>query len=525
MNNINKPIKTIIDNLQERAKELNSLYKIEELLSNPEISLEKVFHDIIDAIPLGWQYPDVCQARILFEDMKIESPYFKETPWMQSADIMIQDKVSGKIEVCYTEKVPFEKGSPFLREEHKLLNTIAVRLGHFIVFKYLKQTHWEWESLKQKLDTKEKDKWKIILDVLNSTDKNLYKSISRKMLNYLCWNGIKEAELLLQQIGLSHKNEKDELDSDPNRPLQKEGVPEFFELSDEIFKIAADHLSVKEILTCIQNWIKDDKSSFLVNVLESFDSSLAEISDALERFFHTNPEGIELTPATEKGVKVSLIRRFFTEQLQFIVIAKNFIEIRDIYNLLHRIIFTSKSHGKLGGKSAGIFLASQAMKKSTDDQEFLKNIKFPKTWYITSDNVLKFIRFNNLEDIFNQKYKNIDQVRQEYPNIVQIFKHSYFPPEISQALSIALDDFGQHPLIVRSSSLLEDRVGAAFSGKYKSLFLANQGSRRERLDALMDAIAEVYASTFSPDPIEYRSEKGLLTFTRKFGCPGAMRIG
>ncbi|HEX9971107.1 MAG TPA: PEP/pyruvate-binding domain-containing protein [bacterium] len=517
MNNITKPIKTIVDDLQERAKELNCLYKIEELLSNPEIPLENIIRGIVDAIPSGWQYPDICQARIVFEDMKIEAPNFKETPWMQTAKIAVQDRVIGKIEVCYTEKAPYAKGSPFLKEEHKLLNTIAGRLGHFIMFKHFKQKHQNWETATQKIDYKEKDKWKIILDVLNSTDKNLYKSISRKMLNYLCWNGIEEAESLFQRIGFSNKNDNDEPIEDSNRPLQKEEPPDFLKLSDEIFKIASDHLSVKEILSNVQNWIKEDKSSFLVNVLENFETSVAEISDVLERFFHANPDGIELNPATEKGVKVSLIRRFFTEQLQFIVIAKNFIEIRDFYELLHRIIFTPKSHGKLGGKSAGLFLASKMITKFAEQYDFLKDIKFPKTWYMTSDIPLKFIRFNNLEDVFNQKYKNIDQVRQEYPNIVQIFKHSYFPPEIMQALSNALDDFGQLPLIVRSSSLLEDRVGAAFSGKYKSLFLANQGTKRERLEALMDAVAEVYASTFSPDPIEYRSEKGLLDFHEEMG--------
>jgi pyruvate,water dikinase len=83
-----------------------------------------------------------------------------------------------------------------------------------------------------------------------------------------------------------------------------------------------------------------------------------------------------------------------------------------------------------------------------------------------------------------------------------------FPPDVLRGLSVALDDFGDRPIIVRSSSLLEDQVGSAFSGKYKSLFLANQGSKPERLSALMDAIAEVYASTFGPDPIEYRTERG-----------------
>jgi predicted nucleotidyltransferase len=86
-----------------------------------------------------------------------------------------------------------------------------------------------------------------------------------------------------------------------------------------------------------------------------------------------------------------------------------------------------------------------------------------------------------------------------------------------RGLSVALDDFGDKPLIVRSSSLLEDRIGAAFSGKYKSLFVANRGSKQERLAALTNAIAEVYASTFSPDPIEYRAERGLLDFGEEMG--------
>ena len=77
--------------------------------------------------------------------------------------------------------------------------------------------------------------------------------------------------------------------------------------------------------------------------------------------------------------------------------------------------------------------------------------------------------------------------------------------------------FGETPLVVRSSSLLEDQFGAAFSGKYKSLFLANQGQKAERLAALLDAISEVYASTFGPDPIEYRAERNLLDFHEEMG--------
>ena len=111
----------------------------------------------------------------------------------------------------------------------------------------------------------------------------------------------------------------------------------------------------------------------------------------------------------------------------------------------------------------------------------------------------------------------IDQVRQEYPHLVALFKSSSFPSEFAKGLALALDDLGDVPLIVRSSSLLEDRPGSAFSGKYKSLFLGNRGTREERLIALMDAIAEVYASIFGPDPMEYRAERGLLDVHEEMG--------
>ena len=96
-------------------------------------------------------------------------------------------------------------------------------------------------------------------------------------------------------------------------------------------------------------------------------------------------------------------------------------------------------------------------------------------------------------------------------------KNSRFPEGIIKSLSMALDDFGDTPLIVRSSSLLEDQEGAAFSGKYKSLFLANQGTKKERLEALMNAIVEVYASMYSPDSIQYRAERGMLDFPEEMG--------
>jgi hypothetical protein len=89
------------------------------------------------------------------------------------------------------------------------------------------------------------------------------------------------------------------------------------------------------------------------------------------------------------------------------------------------MIFPTSSHGKLGGKSSGLFLAAQILARTPAENDLFQNVKTPKTWYLTSDAVFYFISHNNLEDVVEQKYKDLAQVRQEYPYILQVFKERH----------------------------------------------------------------------------------------------------
>jgi pyruvate,water dikinase len=73
-----------------------------------------------------------------------------------------------------------------------------------------------------------------------------------------------------------------------------------------------------------------------------------------------------------------------------------------------------------------------------------------------------------------------------------------------------LDYFGQSPIIVRSSSLLEDNFGNSFAGKYESVFCPNQGPRERRLEDFLSAVRTIYASTMSEKALRYREQRGLL---------------
>ena len=72
-----------------------------------------------------------------------------------------------------------------------------------------------------------------------------------------------------------------------------------------------------------------------------------------------------------------------------------------------------------------------------------------------------------------------------------------------------LEYYGQDPIIVRSSSILEDGFGNAFAGKYESVFCSNIGSIEQRVEELENAIRIVYASTMSKSALDYRSRRGL----------------
>ena len=439
---------------------------------------------------------------------------YRRTPWLQKADIVVQGEVLGTVEVSYRSEMPRSDEGPFLKEERKLIDTIAERIASAMTQRRLKAAFEAWTAADTSPVTQ--GEWRVVLEFLRDTDPALLRRISRKLINHLSWSGVPQARELLQNRVTVASGEGG-VSLDENRPLPQEAKGSASDFTTEAFQIASEHMSESEILDSVTRWIKEDKCGFLVVALENQDTPLGEIMECIERYRHIGIEEGELSLSTQKGLRVSLIRRFFSESLDFINVAKAFIEVKDFYDLQGKVIYPAGCHGKLGGKSAGLFLAKKIIEKSPEVSGLVREIKVPRTWYITSDWIQNFVHHNELEDVLNRKYMEIDQVRQEYPHLVSLFKRSSFPAEFAKGLAVALEDLGDVPLIVRSSSLLEDRPGSAFSGKYKSLFLGNQGTREDRLAALMDAVAEVYASIFGPDPTEYRAERGLLDVHEEMG--------
>jgi hypothetical protein len=296
-------------------------------------------------------------------------------------------------------------------------------------------------------------------------------------------------------------------------------------------KYAAAYFSRHEIDAMVNLAIKREEADKLRAIVSLGSVSFRLIADTLRRFC-TIPEGeMQLPPDEAMGIRVGLIRHFISDQLEFIAIAKKYLRIRDFDPIVERIIGAESGMGRIGGKAAGMFLAATIMAKQREDipaepvqpsvavrlmtQQAARAepaLSIPESYFLRSDVIEDFIAFNGLGEYQNQKYKTPDEIRKEYRLIKSVFRNGEFPSGIVERLRGVLQKIGTHPVIVRSSSLLEDRFGTAFSGKYASIFVANQGSMEKRLKELLGAIAEVYASALGPDPLLYRREHDLIDY-------------
>lgn len=184
-------------------------------------------------------------------------------------------------------------------------------------------------------------------------------------------------------------------------------------------------------------------------------------------------------------------------------LARQNLTLDDFLNIKSRMIGT----GFIGGKSVGMILARSILTKDRSldaDRLFEPHDSF----YVGSDVFYTYIVENGW-----WRTRMEQRTRAGYFEVARGLRDKlltgFFPEEIKEQFQQMIEYFGQSPIIVRSSSLLEDSYGNAFAGKYESIFLANQGTPEERYSKFVDAVRRIYASTMNEDALSYRLQRGL----------------
>jgi len=198
-----------------------------------------------------------------------------------------------------------------------------------------------------------------------------------------------------------------------------------------------------------------------------------------------------------------LLRMMVTRDERVIGLATRYLDLSDLLAIRKRMIGT----GLIGGKSGGMLLSRAILSRKND--RWRERMETHDSFYIGSDVFYTYLVRNGLWKARRDQRDPLSFLAGAKGARKKILSGT-FPSFLRGQFLAMLEYFGQSPIIVRSSSLLEDSFGNAFTGKYESVFCPNQGSPEERLEAFLSAVRTVYASTMSEEALLYRAHRGLL---------------
>lgn len=227
--------------------------------------------------------------------------------------------------------------------------------------------------------------------------------------------------------------------------------------------------------------------------------------DSWERLFMRAEAlaGSDAADPERQGMVAQMSRLLIGQDSRILALAHRYLTLEDLLRIKARLIGT----GFIGGKAVGMLLARAILRADAGGgwDDFLEE---HDSFHVGSDLFHSFIVENGWWRLFMWQRSEAGYL----PGAAQLrslILHGQFPDSILREFQKMLEYFGQYPIIVRSSSLLEDGFGNAFAGKYDSFFRVNQGTPQQRLNGFVDAVRQVYASTLSEEALRYRQQRGL----------------
>ena len=230
-----------------------------------------------------------------------------------------------------------------------------------------------------------------------------------------------------------------------------------------------------------------------------------ERRDCWDSMFDSVRPGRE-EPEDDEGraLKENILRCLLGSEPKMLALCRRYFSVKDLMAIKKREIGT----GCIGGKAVGMLLARNIL-RDTDPELFRQRIEPHDSYFIGADVFYTYAVQNGTWELRTRMLEPEDYLRIA-PEFRQRLLDGSFMPEIKSQFLSMLEYFGQSPIIVRSSSLLEDGFGNAFAGKYESVFCPNQGSMEQRYREFEAAVKTVYASTLSQEAYQYRIERKLM---------------
>ncbi len=286
--------------------------------------------------------------------------------------------------------------------------------------------------------------------------------------------------------------------SSPENDLYVHPLKMWNRYSETMFLAHRYSPQTKEVFTLTDGM---EASKFYALAGEEAQAAPDRNTDSWDRFFAAAQSDFRQGTLTANTC-TKMCNMMITKDPKMREMVKRYFEPTDYFEIRNHMVGT----GIIGGKACGMLLARKMIQ--LQQPEVYKHLEPHDSFYLGSDVFYSYLVANDLWTI-RIRQRSEEGFIDEAPALKEGLLNGSFPEDIRERFMRILDYYGQAPIIVRSSSFLEDGFGNAFAGKYDSVFCANMGSLEERLDAFESAVRRVYASTMNPSALEYRRRNGL----------------
>ena len=363
--------------------------------------------------------------------------------------------------------------------------------GVYYVFDSLSDLHLAWVN-----DLMIGNFFMVICPYLFDLDTIAYFSLMHNTISFNTIAAIRETTQLLLNV----YNSDGYLYVHPLKVWQRFSTTMFFPhlLKGDTLRPITDSVDVTRLITHIQ---KRGSESTLRN-LDYWDRMFLKVEEALQ--YPTSREDIDY-------LHNSISRAILSRDERILDLVRKYFTLEDFVLLKDRLIGT----GYIGGKTVGMLLARNIINANCD-RNTRERMEPHDSFYIGSDVYYTYLVQNGWWHLF-MKHKSEGEYFSAAEQLYEKLLDGTFPDSIKQKFQNIIEYYGQSPIIIRSSSLLEDSYGNAFAGKYESYFLVNQGSPEERFAEFVKTVKMVYASTMGIEALEYRHQRGLHTQDEQMG--------
>ncbi len=180
--------------------------------------------------------------------------------------------------------------------------------------------------------------------------------VCRVLLLHLHTMGLSRIEEIYKRAA---RAEEWHIPGNPNVPsAQLWAADEKEVINNIVIDLAAEHLSPSEVDNIVWAAHQRDEAKSVESLARMPDVPLDLIAHKVSQYASiASAHAAASLSGTPKGTLVALIRRFISDSVDYISVAKRYLDIHDISWVLERTVSTERGSGWVGGKAAGMLLA------------------------------------------------------------------------------------------------------------------------------------------------------------------------